>query len=304
MHQELSLAARQQAEKIRSAIRSGQTRILFSARQMRGKPLRALQVWCDGQGLGPPLRPDGGWHFSAGDLPGLELAIAQLGLRPLGTAAADTRIARLQQGAEEHKRLAGSPLEHRILCSQSLDQAPLPVREAPSRWIIDIDWRQLHLPAFAGLLVVENADVFYACGSADWPLPDSLRDFLVTYRGHDYRSHGLKQLQHAWLPEHGPQVYFGDIDPQGMAIGLREGYTHLLLPSVTDFRRLASSWQAPARQSDALQWLQTHGQSSLAADHPLQPYLHVLAHGRGVLQQAVLQTRLHLIAIDSKKPPP
>src|SRR5699024_4768771 len=106
---------------------------------------------------------DGGWRFDQSDLAQLQQALAALGLAPLGSAAADTRIGRLRQGAQEHKTLGEAPLEHRILCSLRLAAAPVATTKTPARWVLDMDWRALDTSAYAGLLVVENADVFYAC---------------------------------------------------------------------------------------------------------------------------------------------
>ena len=285
----LSPGARQQAEKIRNALHSGRSKIQFSARQMQRPALRALQRWCDAQGIGASLRPDGAWLVNAADWRQLEQALQRLGLRPLDEVAATTRIARLRQGAEEHKGLGEQPLTHRILCSQPIAPPPLPIKNtsASARWAIDMDWRQLDLSAFDGLLVVENADVFYACGSADWQLPDGFGRFLVTYRGHAYRAHGLKALQRAW-PTEQPQVYFGDVDPPGLRIALTEGYTHLLLPEFAAFRRAATRAHVPAKQNQALRWLQTTALPAYSGAHPLTPYLRILAEGRGLLQQAAL----------------
>lgn len=295
----LTLAARQQAEKLRRMLRSGEPRVRFTPRQMRGPAMQALQRWCDAQGVGTSLGADGGWQFTAADLRRFEEALDALALRPLNADAASTRIGRLRQGAEEHKSLGEQPLAHRILCSQPIAHPSLPMRSPPARWALDVDWRRLDLTAFAGLLVVENADVFYACGSTDWPLPQGLERFLVVYRGHHGYAHGLKLLRAQW-PAGSRQIYFGDTDPAGLRIGLDGRYTHLLLPEITAFRQAATSTHVPAAQVPAQQWLQTRALPAYPSDHPLNPYLHIVAAGRGLLQQAALQ--LPLTAISTRRP--
>lgn len=292
----LSTAARKQAEKLWRELQRGHTVITLSGNDMRRrKSLSQLQQWCDGQGIGPPLRGDGGWRFDHDTLRQLEQALASLGLAPLDAEPAATRIGRLRQGAQELKTLGEAPLQHRVLCSFRLPDSPVAVTHAPARWVLDMDWRQLDLRGYTGLLVVENADVFYACDTPDWPLPPEFENHLVTYRGHDHRAKGLKALQQAWRDA--PQIYFGDVDPKGMSIALQEGYSHVLLPTLAEFQRAATVLHAPAAQERSQRALAA-GLAGWRADHPLWPYLEHLTAGRGLLQQALLQMPLTLVATD------
>lgn len=291
MSTELSLAARKQALRLARELRRGTPVVSFAGADLRRKKsLADLQAWCDAQGIGQPLRADGGWRFDPDTLKQLEQALQTLGLAPLDAAPAATRIGRLRQGAQEYKTLGEAPLQHRVLTSHALVVDPVPVNGAPARWVLDMDWRQLDLDFWDGLLVVENADVFYACGSADWPLPDALAGHLVVYRGHDHRAQGLRGLQQAW-GRRAPQVYFGDIDPKGMSIALNEGYSHVLLPPFEQFARQASPFHAPAKQ-EASQRRLARLAPSIPAEHPLKAYMQVLIDGKGLLQQAVLQLPL------------
>jgi len=292
---ELTPGARKQAHRLRRELLRGQPIITFSGRDMRRrKSLAQLQQWCDEQGIGAPLRPDGGWSVDHDTLQQLEQALQALGLAPLDAELAATRIGRLQQGAQEFKTLGEAPLQHRLLCSFRLAHHPVAVRNPPARWVLDIDWRQLDLNDYAGLLVIENADVFYTCGSADWPLPGRFENHLVAYRGHDHRAQGLKALQQAW---HGiPQIYFGDVDPKGLSIALQEGYSHVLLPALTEFQRAATALHAPAAQEPSQRWLAAHS-SSLPITHPLHGYMRILVSGRGLLQQAAVSMPMVSIEI-------
>lgn len=293
---ELSISARKQARTLRQQLQRGQSGIALSgARMRRVKSLADLQAWCDAQGIGVPLRADGGWRFDHATLRQLEQALTDLGLTPLDEAPATSRIGRLRQGAQEHKTLGEAPLQHRIQCSMAATDRLLPVTRLPARWVLDMDWRDIDLAAFDGLLVVENVDVFYACGSADWPLAANLSNHLIVYRGHDYRRRGVKALQQAWQPGR-PHIYFGDLDPKGVSIALHEGYSHMLLPPLEQFRHKASTLHAPARQ-EAYQRQLVATLKQLTTQHPLSRYLQQLVRGRGLLQQAMLDMQLVPVAL-------
>lgn len=293
MHAKLTSGARKQAQQLQRRLRRGQPAIMLSSRDMgRLKSLAELQAWCDEQGIGPSLRADGGWRFDHDMLRQIEQALHSLALAPLDAQLAETRIGRLQQGVQEYKTLGEAPLQHRILCSHRLQDSPVATIQTPERWILDMDWRQIDLSAYDGLLVVENADVFYACGTVDWLLDSEFAGYLVAYRGHDHRSKGLKELQRAWGDA--PQVYFGDIDPKGLSIALQEGYSHVLLPSFAQFADSATAFHAPAEQESNQRDLADR-QISLPGNHPLRAYLQVLVDGRGLRQQSVLDMALALV---------
>jgi len=292
---ELSIGARKQAVKLQARLRRGEAVVLLSGTDMgRRKGLAQLQRWCDEQGIGQPRRSDGGWRFDEDTLQQLQQALHILDLAPLDSTPATTRIGRVQQGAQEYKTLGEAPLAQRILCSFRLASEPVATTQIPPRWVLDMDWRHIDTSAYAGLLVVENADVFYACDTPDWPLPNALTHYLVAYRGHDYRAKGLKALQQTWRDV--PQIYFGDVDPKGMRIALQEGYSHVLLPVLGQFRRAATARHAPVAQETSQRWLAAR-LTSQSATAPLCAYLRVLVDGKGLLQQAMVRMPLTIVPI-------
>lgn len=289
MHTELSLQARRRAEKIQARLRRGEGPLTFTARQMQQTSLHNLQQWCEAQGIGIPILSSGGWRFTEQCLQQLEETLAYLRLRPLDEAAAATRIGRLQQGTEEHKSIGETPFEYRVLCSLMAENHFSSVK-SQKRYAVYVDTRDLQLENFAGLVVIENADVFFALGTPEWPLPKVLEHFLIVYRGHDGSSKAVKHLEAAWCSTHKPLVFFGDADYAGLRLALQGRYTHMVLPSLSEFQALANTAQAEAKQLFLRKALATTPTS-------LQPYVVVLEQQRALRQQAMQSLALELVAL-------
>lgn len=289
MHTQFSLAARRAAEKIQTRIERGESPIVFAPKAMQQKGLSSLQQWCQAQGIGEPLLGSGGWRFTANCLQQLEGVLAYLQLRPLNEAAAATRIKRLQQGVEEHKHLGEKPFEHRVLCTLP-SEGSFHGLAPHNRYPIYADWRQLHFDDFAGVVVVENADVFFEFGNQNWPLPKALEHFLLVYRGHDESSRGVKRLKDAWLSTSKPLVFFGDADYAGFSLALTGRYTHMLLPSPPAFLAHANTTQAEAKQLKLSGAVQQTPAS-------LSPYVEVLNNQRALRQQSMLSLALGLVSL-------
>lgn len=284
---ELTLAARQAAEKLQSELYRGVLSVFLSAQKMRQRNYKSLQQWCEAQGIGEPLQGSGAWRFTQHCLQQLEEAMAHLHLRPLNQPAAATRIERSQQGNEEHKSLGEQPLEHRILCSLVSSQ-PFYGLAPRRRYPIYADWRELQLTAFAGLIVVENADVFFDIGASHWHLPTAFAKYCLVYRGHDVSARAVNRLKAQWHVTGKPLVYFGDGDFAGINLALQGQFTHCLLPELGEFKAHANTTQASAKQA--------HLAISASQVSPaLAPYVAILNQQRALLQQSM--QKLTLVAV-------
>lgn len=297
MAKPFSIRIRNKAKEMKARIERGETVLMFSAADMRKPVMKALQAWCDDMGIGAPLLGSGGWRFTRDCLVALEETLALEKLAPLTADIADTRVEQVQQGGEEHKTQGEAPTEHRVLCSFPMpSKLCLPLRVSQSRCHVDMDWRRLNLAHCAGLVVVENLDVFYLYGSEQWPALRRLEHHWVVYRGHDSKARGVRQLQQAVAERGLPQVFFGDFDAKGVSLGLHEDYTHLLLPTVDDARVHASRWQASAAQVNAFPSIESHV-AALPDTHPLHAYVALLREQKALLQQGMAGLPLTLVSM-------
>lgn len=255
------------------------------AYQLRSKNLRELYDWCMAHGLTEPVRSDGIWQVTYNDLRTIEKALSTLGLPSLHQEIPYDRYERINQGFPEHKATASQPTENRVLCLLSTTLASAQIEQTSVYACVDVDWNSLKPEAFAGIIVVENADVFYRLTSSHHYLVTEFNQYLWLYRGHEERtSKGLRKLQKAW--QHLPQIYFGDGDPQGFRIAYDGGFDSLLLPSVDVFLQEASATDYSASQQPNLQPLTQ-----------LSPYRVAFEAGKAILQQRLLDLPLAIVPI-------
>lgn len=266
--------------------------LFLSPKEMQSPSLKALQQWCENHGIGHPLLATGGWRFDFTTLNHIKAVLHALKLRPLEVAPASTRIERMAQGNEENKKLGERPFQYKLLASLATTiKTPFLGVPAQQRYPLLMDYRQLTLEAFSGVLVVENSEVFFQLGQAQWPLPASLNDFLLVYRGNDHSHNVVKAFLHHWRQHtHKPCAWFGDADIAGFCLGLKFPYTHFLLPKQEAFETAANRTQFEPKQLSQL--------AALAkAPANLQPYVHLFREQKALLQEAMVPMPLVLISL-------
>lgn len=287
MPREFSLSMRAKAVSLKRQLARGAGVVYFTPAQMQQRALQELQQWCAYHGVGQPLAPSGGWRVSPACMHALEECLAHLRLQGLAEALASERAERIVQNSLEYKGYGDKPTEHRLLCSlPTPGKFSLPLQESQSRFVADVDWRQLHLSQCPGLVVVENLDMFYLYGSERYPALAALNNYWVVYRGHNEMAKNVLLLQTALAQRGLPQVFFGDFDAMGMHLALQENYTHVLLPTLASLTERITPWHAPAEQVGHFVGIEKK-LAALPPSHALHAYVGLLREQKGLLQQGM-----------------
>lgn len=222
----------------------------------------------------------------------IEQTLVELSLAGLTVdGSQQDRFQQADSGAAENKGTGVAPMQHRVLMAQANCGAYFPewVKEAPSQWVMDIDWQTLQLSEYTHVLMVENRDAFYqffALHPQRYCLPAEALEALVIYRGNADEAKGCKALREAALAVDKKLIYFGDYDTAGLNFALNGGYTHILLPQAEHLYAQANDIAQDAKQIELAGSVRRFVQQ-LAADDPLQPLLlHNTDKQKGLLQQS------------------
>lgn len=269
MNRDLSPAERKVLQGILAELR-------FSSRVVRKVKAtdRRILMWCEAQDLLPLGGADGSeFGFTEELIKVIERCLQQLGLAALDADLKVSTLVQAQQGGAEHKSVRSKPRDHRVL--RYVLAADLGVGQ-----VVDVDYRELELAAFADLVVVENLDCFYELSQFQLSLMRaSAASSLVVYRGDSHYGKGRAALMERWRTvATKPLRYFGDLDPKGFHIAQREGFTHLAVPAFEWFVAHATAQAYPTKQHDLAEQLYAGG-----AIAPFVDYLR--RHQSGVLQQ-------------------
>ncbi len=186
-------------------------------------------------------------------------------------------------GNREQKSVRENPRHHRVLASLTAGE-PRHGLESRPRHFLDLDWRDIALSGFDGLIQVENLDGFYDFDPAI-PALAGLSRPLVLYRGDRHYGGAFARVAGAWVGTGKPHLYLGDFDAAGLHNALSSGATHLMLPPLAFLASQACGEQLPADQFPLQASLRDLAEG-LSADHPLAgPLRLLLGEQRGLLQQ-------------------
>ena len=198
------------------------------------------------------------------------------------------RIESAQLSDQEIKTAGIRPQQHRVLLrlnQPSTDTLGISIE------VIDTDWRNIPLTQFDVLIVVENQDCFYHLAlfyysQCNFHLP------LIIYRGDRAYSKGAVALKRHWLKIGKSAIYFGDFDPKGVSIAMKEGYRFMLLPSQDMAIKKSSSAMFPDIQ---LKFLPELLKNKVHSD--FHRYLMILERHNELRQQKMQGDRLHAIPL-------
>ena len=205
-----------------------------------------------------------------------------------------TSIEQAAQGNLEAKSVRERPRAGRVLVNLA-PGAARPGLAAEPREFRDLDWRSLHLEAFAALIQVENLDSFYVF-DPDIAAAVPCGQPLVAYRGDKHYGGGFADLAEAWGATPKPHLYLGDFDASGLGVALASRATHLLLPPLEWLQRHASADHLPAEQMRAQAALRDYA-ASLPGGHPLPAYLSLILDGQRGLRQQWFGDRLEAVSL-------
>ncbi len=262
-------------------------------REAKQASMQQLQAWCDQHDLATAT-----WFtaktvsFDTKVMQTIEQTLHELGLVGLAVdISQQDRFAQSDSGAAEYKTTGLAPTEKRVLMAQANCGAYFPewVAEAPSQWVMDVDWQTLQLKQFSDVLIVENRDAFYAYFALHpqrYILPEQGLNALVIYRGDGDESKGCKALREACLLAGKNLIYFGDYDSAGLNIALNGGYSHIMLPLDAYLFEQANDIAQDAKQIHLAQSVDAFAQQ-LSAEDPLKKLLvHNTQKQKGLRQQA------------------
>jgi hypothetical protein len=269
--------------------------------------MQQLQAWCDRHELA-----SSGWFaakvvsFDHEVIQAIEQTLSELGLAGIEVDfSQQDRFAQSDSGAAEYKSAGLAPMEKRVLMAQANCGAYFPewVTEAPSQWVMDVDWQTLQLNQFADLVVVENRDAFYqyfALHPQRYTLPEQALNALVIYRGDGDESKGCKALCEACVLAGKNLIYFGDYDSAGLNFAVNGGYSHVMLALHEYLLEQANDIAQDAKQIHLAQSVSAFAQQ-LAADDPLQALLmHNVQKQKGLRQQS-FKGALQIVPIKRSK---
>lgn len=255
--------------------------------------MQQLQAWCDQHDLATAT-----WFtaktvsFDTKVMQTIEQTLHELGLVGLAVdISQQDRFAQSDSGAGEYKTIGLAPTEKRVLMAQANCGAYFPewVTEAPSQWVMDVDWQTLQLKQFSDVLIVENRDAFYAYFALHpqrYILPEQGLNALVIYRGDGDESKGCKALREACVLAGKNLIYFGDYDSAGLNIALNGGYSHIMLPLDAYVFEQANDIAQDAKQIHLAQSVDAFARQ-LSAEDPLKKLLeHNTKNQKGLRQQA------------------
>lgn len=255
--------------------------------------MQQLQSWCERHDVDTQ-----GWFtartvlFDIQVLQRIERTLNELGLASaLVDLASGDRITQSDSGDGEYKSVGATPTQQRVLMAQVNCGSYFPewVTQAPSQWVMDIDWRTLELHEFSDLLIVENRDIFYeyfALHPQRYQLPERALNALVVYRGDADESKGCKALREAWLASAKPLIYFGDYDSAGLNFAVNGGYTHIMLPMRELLLARANAISQDAKQIDLAASVSAFAQQLPGSDPLRELLLHNTLQQQGLRQQA------------------
>ena len=265
--------------------------------------MQQLQAWCDQHDLATAT-----WFtaktvsFDTKVMQTIEQTLHELGLVGLAVdISQQDRFAQSDSGAGEYKTIGLAPTEKRVLMAQANCGAYFPewVTEAPSQWVMDVDWQTLQLKQFSDVLIVENRDAFYAYFALHpqrYILPEQGLNALVIYRGDGDESKGCKALREACVLAGKNLIYFGDYDSAGLNIALNGGYSHIMLPLDAYVFEQANDIAQDAKQIHLAQSVDAFARQ-LSAEDPLKKLLeHNTKNQKGLRQQA-FKGPLQIIAL-------
>ena len=266
---------------------------LSVARPLKQDTIQQLLSWCDRYQLETQAWCVGNQLIlDHRVLQTIEQTLVELGLAALTVdGSQQDRFQQADSGAAENKGTGVAPMQHRVLMAQANCGAYFPewVKEAPSQWVMDIDWQSLQLSEYAQVLMVENRDAFYqffALHPQRYSLPEEALAALVIYRGNGDEAKGCKGVREACLAADKQLIYFGDYDHAGLNFALNGGYSHVLLPQAEYLYKQANDIAQDAKQIELAGSVRRFAQQ-LAADDPLKPLLlHNTDKQKGLLQQS------------------
>lgn len=266
---------------------------LSVARPLKQDTIQQLLSWCDRYQLETQAWCVGNQLILDNRvLQTIEQTLVELGLAALTVdGSQQDRFQQADSGAAENKGTGVAPMQHRVLMAQANCGAYFPewVKEAPSQWVMDIDWQSLQLSEYAQVLMVENRDAFYqffALHPQRYSLPEEALAALVIYRGNGDEAKGCKGVREACLAADKQLIYFGDYDHAGLNFALNGGYSHVLLPQAEYLYKQANDIAQDAKQIELAGSVRRFAQQ-LAADDPLKPLLlHNTDKQKGLLQQS------------------
>lgn len=255
--------------------------------------MQQLRAWCDQHDLATAT-----WFtaktvsFDTKVMQTIEQTLHELGLVGLAVdISQQDRFAQSDSGAGEYKTIGLAPTEKRVLMAQANCGAYFPewVTEAPSQWVMDVDWQTLQLKQFSDVLIVENRDAFYAYFALHpqrYILPEQGLNALVIYRGDGDESKGCKALREACVLAGKNLIYFGDYDSAGLNIALNGGYSHIMLPLDAYVFEQANDIAQDAKQIHLTQSVDAFARELSAENSLKKLLLHNTKNQKGLRQQA------------------
>ncbi|MEM6161600.1 Wadjet anti-phage system protein JetD domain-containing protein [Erwinia sp. P6884] len=198
------------------------------------------------------------------------------------------RIESAQLSDQEIKTAGIRPQQYRVLIR--INQ-PLINESGITVEVADTDWRNITLTKFDVLIVVENQDCFYHLALFDYS-QCGFRFPLIIYRGDRTYSKGAAALKRCWLKNGKTAIYFGDFDPKGVSIAMKEGYSFMLLPSSDIVIEKSSPLMFPDAQLKFLPELLNSEIHSHFRD-----YLLVLKKHQAMRQQKMMGNMLHAVPL-------
>lgn len=99
-------------------------------------------------------------------------------------------------------------------------------RAVPGAPVFFVDISQLNFMSIKSVCFVENQDCFLSLSDYDFHFPTER--MLFVYRGDKKDGSASKKLREKLVQENIPRIFFGDLDPKGLSMASKEGYTHFV----------------------------------------------------------------------------